>query len=356
MARAVHFYVRNRTCPVHVHASSPRPRGRLPELPLATHHTPRPAGRAGVLLGLALFATPAAAARAPDAIPGQCLPPHTVVALTPLTDRTDGVWTTWSGESPALLVSRLLADSLARGHRHDVLRLGVTLPHPPAAGPSRVLDDELALHAARRTTAEVVVTGSVDVFTHDDQLEPGKFARWGMGAPDARSHVRVSVSLRALDVRDGTVLIETTASRERTGKTVAMIDRQDRSGSSGSIDPLLAQALGEVLSDLTRTLVQRVEGHWKAQVLAERRGRITLDAGVARGLFAGQRLEVWRPAIELLDEDLKELGEDVWVGSVVVTSLEGTRSRARLCDGEVHVGDVLRPCSQAAPPVLSLDR
>ena len=334
----------------------PAARGRTPELPLASLHAPRPNGRAGVLLGLALFAPPALPSRAIERGMGQCLPPHTVVALTPLADRTDGTWSTWSGDSPALLVTRSLADSLARGHRRDVLRLGVTLPHPPARGPGRALDDELALRAARRTPAEVVVTGSVDVFAHDDQLEPGKFARWGMGAPDARSRVRVSVSLRALDVRDGTVLIETTATRDRTGKSVAMIDRTERMGSTGALDPLLAQAMGEVLSDLTRTLVQRVEGHWKAQVLAERRGRITLDAGVARGLFAGQRLEVWRPAVELLDEDLQELGDDVWVGSVVVTSVEGTRAHARLCDGEVHVGDVVRPCSQSSPPVLSLER
>ena len=312
--------------------------------------------RTGILLGLALLAAPAVRARAREPGMGQCLPPHTVVALTPLADRTDGVWTTWSGESPALLVTRLLADSLTRGQRRDVLRLGVSLPHPPARGPARALDDDLALRAARRTAAEVVVTGSVDVFAHDDQLDPGKFARWGMGAPDARSHVRVSVSLRALDVRDGTVLIETSASREHTGKSVAMIDRPDRSGSSAALDPLLAQALGEVIADLARTLGQRVEGRWKAQVLTEHRGVVVLDAGVARGLFAGQRLEVWRPGINLLDEDLRELGDDVWVGSVVVTSLGGTRSRARLCDGEVHVGDVVRPCSLSGPPELSLSR
>jgi len=312
--------------------------------------------QAVVLLGLALFAMPAASSHALEPGMGQCLPPHTVVALTPLADRTDGVWTMWTGQSPALLVTRLLADSLTRGHRRDVLRLGVTSPHPPARSPGRALDDELALRAARRTSAEVVVSGSVDVFAHDDQLDPGKFARWGMGAPDARSRVRVSVSLRALDVRDGTVLIETSASREHAGKSVAMIDRPDRSGSNPALDPLLAQALGEVIGDLARTLGERVEGRWKAQVLSQRRGAVVLDAGASRGLFAGQRLEVWRPGISLLDEDLRELGEDVWVGSVVVTSLDGTRARARLCDGEVHVGDVVRPCSLANPPELSVSR
>jgi len=92
-------------------------------------------------------------------------------------------------------------------------------------------------------------------------------------------------------------------------------------------------------------------------VLTARRGTVMLDAGVTRGLFTGQRLEVWRPGVDLLDEELRELGDDVWVGSVVVTSLEGrSRARARLCDGEVHAGDVVRPCSQTSAPVLSLDR
>jgi hypothetical protein len=297
-----------------------------------------------------------ARARSLDPGSGVCQPPNTVLALTPLADRTDGVWTNWSGQSPATLVTRLLADSLARDHGCEVLRIA----SPPArgcAGPPRPLDDDLALRAARRTSAEVVVTGSVDVFMHDDHLEPGKFTRWGMGAPDARSSVHVSVSLRALSVRDGTVLIETTASRERTGKTVATIDRPERAGSNGGLDPLIAQALGDVLSDLARTLERGVEGRWKANVLSEHRGDVVLDAGASRGVFAGERLDVWRPGIALLDEDLARLGDDVWVGSVVVTSLRGrSHAHARLVDGEVHAGDLVKPCSLASPPALSLKR
>jgi hypothetical protein len=313
--------------------------------------------RACVLLGLALSAATAAHARALEPGAGLCQPPITVIALTPLADRTDGVWNNWSGQSPATLVTRLLADSLASDHGCEVLRLGGPSARGSGASIPRPLDDDLALRAARRTPAEVVVTGSVDVFMHDDHLEPGKFARWGMGAPDARSSVRVSVSLRAVNVRDGSVLIETTASRERTGKTVAMIDRPDRSGSNAGLDPLIAQALGEVLSDLSRTLELGVEGRWKANVLTARHGEVELDAGAARGVFAGERLDVWRPGIALLDEDLARLGDDVWVGSVVVTSLRGRgHARARLVDGEVHAGDLVKPCSLASPPALSLKR
>ena len=48
----------------------------------------------------------------------------------------------------------------------------------------------------------------------------------------------------------------------------------------------------------------------------------------------------------LADEPIKKL-----------TSLRGrTHARARLTDGEVHVGDVVRPCSPSSPPVLSLKR
>jgi hypothetical protein len=288
---------------------------------------------------------------------GICLPPHTVVALTMLADRTDGVWNNWSGVSPAALVTRLLADSLTHGRRREVLQLAVAPARGSMKSPARALDDDIALRAARRTSAEVVVTGSVDVFAHDDHLAPGKFSRWGMGAHDARSRVRVSVSLRALDVHDGTVLIETTASRERTGKSVAMIDRSERAGSTAALDPLLAQALGEVLSDLARTVGQRVEGRWKATVLSTRRGVVVLDAGASRGLFTGERLDVWRPGINVLDEHLARVSDDMWVGSVVVTSFRGKgRTRARLCDGEVQVGDIVRPCSLSGAPVLSLRR
>ena len=353
MARAVHVCARNRKDPVRVHDSSPCARGRSPEslLPLPTF--PRRAFSAGAVLGLAWLAVPVPRARALEPGMGDCLPPRIVVALMPLADRTDGVWANWTGVSPAVLVTRLLADSLARGQRREILRLGNQPSRDPGKGCARGLDDDLALRAARHTSAEVVVSGSVEVFARDDQMEPGKFARWGMGAPDARSRVRVSVSLRALDVRDGTVLIETTASRERIGKSVAMIDRTERAASL--LDPLFAQALGEVIGDLARTLGQRVVGRWKARVLSERRGVAVLDAGEARGLFAGQRLDVWRPGIDLMDDDLMKLGDDVWVGSVVVTSLSGKgRARARLTEGEVQAGDVVRPCSLSGGPTLSL--
>ena len=50
-----------------------------------------------------------------------------------------------------------------------------------------------------------------------------------------------------------------------------------------------------------------------------------------------------------------KLGDDVWVGSVVVTSLSGKgRARARLTVGEVQAGDVVRPCSLSGGPTLSL--
>jgi hypothetical protein len=333
------------------------PPAHIPELPLSSHTVSRLGVRTGFVVALALAAATAARSRTLEPGLGICRPPRTVVALVALADRTDGVWTNWSGQSPAQLVTRLLADSLADDRGCDVLRLNGPQARGATAAPQRPVDDDLALRAARRTSAEVVVTGSVDVFSHDDHLEPGKFTRWGMGAPDARSSVHVSVTLRALNVRDGTVLIETNASRERTGKTVATIDRPERTGSTGAIDPLIAQALGEVLGDLARTLERSVESRWKANVLSERHGDVVLDAGVSKGVFPGERLDVWRPGIALMDEDLARLGDDMWVGSVVVTSLRGrTRARARLVDGEVHVGDLVKPCSLASPPALSLRR
>jgi len=182
-------------------------------------------------------------------------------------------------------------------------------------------------------------------------------ARWGMGGPDSRSRARVSVTLRALDPHDGTVLIETTSSRDRYGKSVANVHRPDASEDRELLDPLLSEILGEVIGDLTRTLGERLEGRWMARVLAERGGMCVLDAGASRGLFAGERLDVWRPGIQILDEDLARLGDDVWVGSVVVVSFQGrARARARLADGEVQPGDIVRPCSQAAPPAISLRR
>ena len=306
-------------------------------------------------LAVAAPARDAHAAEQGAPVAGECLPPRSVVAMLPLADRTDGVWALWTGQSPSELVTRLLADSLSRDQRREVLRLalparaGVKLPL------SRPLDDDVALRSARRTPAEIVVSGSVDFFSHDEQREPGRMVRWGMGKTEARSHVRVSVTLRVLDPRDGTVMIETTAARDRAGRNVASVDHLDADGGLIASDALLAEVLGEVIGDLSRTLTQGLEGRWRAHVLSERNGTCVLDAGAGRGLFTGERLDVWRPGIRLLDEDLAELGDDVWVGSVVITSIRGRgRARARLADGEVQQGDVVRPCSQAVAPAISL--
>ena len=298
---------------------------------------------------LALLAVPARASALEPGL-GDCLPPRSVVALLPLADRTDGVWTAWTGESPAVLVERLLADSLVKSQHREVLRLDVPARSHMALPPVRPIDDDVALRSARHSPAEIVVTGSVDAFTHDEQHEPGRMARWG-GAPDSRSRVRVSVTLRILDPRDGTVILETTAIRDRSGRSVATVARPEPQ------DSTLVWALGEVIGDLSRTLGQGLEGRWKARVLSEHAGLCTLDAGAARGVFAGERLDVWRPGIQILDEDLARLGEDVWVGSVVITTVQSrVRARARLADGEVRPGDILRPCSQATAPSISLRR
>ena len=308
-------------------------------------------------LGLALVAVAGARARAVEPGPGECQPPRSVVAILPLADRTDGAWSAWTGESPSLLVARLLSDSLEQGQHREVLRL----PLPPRAGTmlplARPIDDDAALRAVRRSPAEAVVTGSLDFFSHDEQHEPGRLARWGMNGPDAHSRVHVSVTLRALDPRDGTVLIETTASRDRSARAVTNVARPERDEAAAAMDPQLVQALGEVVGDLTRTLVLRLEGRWKARVLSEHEGMCVLDAGIGRGLFDGERLDVWRPGIEIMDEDLARLGDDVWVGSVVITTLQGrSRARARLVDGEMRPGDIVRPCSQATAPAISLRR
>jgi hypothetical protein len=254
-------------------------------------------------------------------------------------------------------VAHLLADSLEQGRGRQVLRPSAAAHDDPTAAPLRAPDDEPALRVARDLRAEVVVTGTVSVFTRDDRRETGRLARWGVGAADARSHVQVSVTLRALDVSDGSVLIETTAARERTGRGTANVVRLQAGADGSASDPLLAAVLGEVIGDLTRTLGQRLDARWQASVLGEGRGVYLLDAGVSRGLFAGERLEVWRSGIESLDEDLVRMGDDVRVGAVVVTALAGRgRAHARLVEGEARGGDHVRPCAGDSPSALSLRR
>ena len=289
--------------------------------------------------------------------PGECAPPRTLIALLPLADQTDGSWRLWTGESPARLVERFVADSLEHGLGRTVLRVAPAMGAGRGDGLARAVDDEQALSAARRARAEIAVTGTVSLFTHDDRREPGRLGRWGVGAPDARSRVQVRVTLRVLDAADGSVIIESTASRDRIGRGTASASRREWAAGLPDADPLADEVLAEVLGDLSRTIGERLDARWRARVLLDGPATVVIDAGSARGLFAGERLDVWRPGIEVYDENLMHVADDARVGALVIVALEGHgRARARLAEGEARAGDVVRPCSVEGGPALSLRR
>lgn len=303
-----------------------------------------------VWLAVALLAAWPVSARA--ATPSGCDPPRTRIALVGLSDATDHAWQVWTGSSPGALVTRLLADSLRASRGREVLVL-TDLP----ANPRRPLDDGPALDAAHELDAEIVVTGTVDEFTHEDRREAGKLWRWGVGAPDARSRARVKVTLRVLDANDGSVIIETGATRERTSRATATVDRPSASPAAPASETLLGQALDEAISDLVHTIGLRLETRWQARVVSVVGDTCALDAGTTRGHFVGQRLEVWRSGIETWDEDFVRLSEEMRVGLLAVTSIEGPgRVRTRLIEGEARPGDHVRACSNSSPPVATLRR
>jgi hypothetical protein len=267
-------------------------------------------------------------------------------------DATDRSWAAWTGEQPTALVGRRLADSLSRAHGRDVVHVGRS-----PDGATRPIEDERALELGRSARAEVVVTGIVAEFVHDDHREPGKFSRWGVGAPDARSFAGVRVTLRALDTADGSVVLETTVARERRGRSTASAGRPRTPAAAVSPGGPLAEALDEVVSDLARALDRRLTDRWRASVVLATAERCMLDAGAGHGLYAGERLEVWRAGIETWDEDFTRLGEEVRVGVVLVTGLEGRdRAHARVVEGEARPGDRVRPCTSTAPAPVSLRR
>ena len=289
--------------------------------------------------------------------PGECAPPRTLVALLPLADHTDHTWELWSGESPTRLVCRLLADSLQRSRGRRVMCVPLE-PNAGSAPPlSRAVDDDQALRAVRHDEAEVIVTGTVSMFSHEDTRDAPRLGRWGMGAPDAHSRARVSVALRVLDARTGAVIIECTAARERAGRGTAAVTQSEPNSQDPAADPLMNDVLSEVLGDLVSTIGERLDASWQARVVMEGRDSYLLDAGSSRGLFAGERLDVWRSGIQLFDEDMVHIGDDTRIGAVLITSLDGRgRARARLLEGDARMGDLVRPCTGSNGPAMSLRR
>lgn len=317
---------------------------------------PLPTPRVTLALLACLLLVPAPSARAAGD-GGECAPPRTLVALLPLADRSDHTWELWSGESPARLVCRVLADSLEHSRGRRVLCVPLESGAQAEAMLTRAVDDDEALRAVRHAGAEVVVSGTVSVFTHEDTREPGRFSRWGMGTLDAHSHVRVSVTLRVLNAHDGTVVIECTAARDRVGRGTAWVSEPGAAPTTPTDDALVNDVLGEVLGDLVSTIGQRLDANWQARVVLEGRDFYLLDAGAGRGLFAGERLDVWRSGIQLFDENMLHLGDDTRIGALVITSLDGRgRARARLVEGDARMGDLVRPCTGSNGPAMSVRR
>jgi hypothetical protein len=259
----------------------------------------------------------------------------------------------------------MLADSLGKARGRDVV-IG-----PASAEARRPVEDALAIEMGRRARAEVVVTGVVREFTQEDRREPGKFSRWGMGPAEARSSAEVRVSLRVLDARDGSVIFESTVARERRRRSAASIDRAPLA-SEAVVPPgersseqrvaalpggPLAEALEEVIADLVHSLDRRLDERWQARVVTASGGVCVLDAGTASGLFTGERLEIWRPGIETYDSDFLRLGDEVRVGTVIVTAFDASgRARARVAEGDALPGDRVRPCRPDATAPVTFRR
>jgi hypothetical protein len=254
------------------------------------------------------------------AVDHACDPPRTRVALVRLSDATDHSWAVWTGADPATIVLNLLADSLEKSRGRQVTILAA--PHSLA---NRPVDDAVAIAAARLAQAEVVVTGVVEEFNVEEHREAGKFLRWGVSALDARARAQVRVTLRVLDVLDGGVILETTVDRERTGRGTTSAGRAGAEPASG----LLAGTLDEVLRELVLAVDQRLDTRWQASVLATETGHCVLDSGAGRGLFVGQRLDVWRAGIETYDEDFVQVAEDVRVAAIEIVALLARSQRTR---------------------------
>lgn len=277
-----------------------------------------------------------------------CDPPRTRVALVKLSDATDHSWAAWSGADPATIVLNLLADSLEKSRGRQVSILAI-----PRGPTTRPVEDAAAIAAARMAQAEVVVTGVVAEFKIEEHREAGKFSRWGVSALDARARAQVRVLLRVLDVRDGSVILETTIDRERTGRGTTSAGRAGAEPGSG----LLAGTLDEVLRELVQAVDQRLDMRWQASVLGTDTGHCVLDSGAGRGLFVGQRLDVWRSGIETYDDDFVRTAEDVRVAAIEIVALQGRgRARARVLEGEVSFGDRARPCTSAPAVATSARR
>ena len=100
------------------------------------------------------------------------------------------------------------------------------------------------------------------------------------------------------------------------------------------------------MRDLGSVLDERLDARWESRVMRHADGGAWVDAGAARGVFVGQRFDVWRSRTEVIDEDHIRIGdEDHLVGAIEVLALEGRgRARVRVVEGAVRSGDLVRPC------------
>ena len=275
----------------------------------------------------------------------ECAPPRTSLLVAPFGDRTDGVWALWTGHGVGEGFAEMFADTLTRSGHY---RVQADSASREGGGNS---EDRL-LRAARAMGCEVLVTGTVSRFGYEDRTGPGRMLRWGMREPGMRTVATVSAGIRVLDVRTGTVLFETSVSRERVQGGSSMAGQRCFEDRASFDDALVGRAARDVMGALAGALQRQLALRWSAHVVrAPGVSGVLLDAGAGRGVEPGTRLVVWRPGIQVFDPETGPVGpREVRVGELLVTGYADAgrrRAVARVLAGMATPGDVVRPCSGA---------
>jgi hypothetical protein len=276
-----------------------------------------------------------------------------VLALAPFSDRTDGQWMLWTGCPAGEGLTRLLADSLARGRGWELAdgaeRPGGTADHdlPGATDAARAA-------WGRRLGAGWVVCGTVTAFGVDAPAPDPQRRRWSLPPGRRVATARVTLELRVIETATGTVRRSERVTRERLLSGASSAREHARPVAPLATDGTpLGEALREAVAACATVLEQEALAHWSTRVVRVRGDRVELDAGRASGLVPGARLTVWRTGIAVMggDGELVASGPDEMAAELEVEDFtaDGRRARARILRGRAWTGDTARPWSAWTP-------
>ena len=225
-------------------------------------------------------------------------------------------------------------------------------------GASGAVTKETAAQTGALLGAQVLITGDITGFTYQKSGLGGALTNIvkGLSVAAERVTAEVIIDLRIIDASTGEVLMshKGVGKASQTGIAADLTKDEKNYSGSATLSTPLGQASRQALQNgVAGILLGMPKVRWGGRIVDVREGVVYLNSGVDQGMRVGMELDVYEVQPALVDPETgRNLGApDKLIGTLVVTSVLGKFSTARMAGGEgFSRGNIVRMKAGNPPP------